>query len=269
MKRLWYLPQLLLAILLAASASAAPSEESSYVEDPHNPIEVSAERINQILTPELLQGKVAYTGDLPPEVIQQLVHKVLSSLNFKDLHEREGLLDERGCMPTNFKDLAWSFVPENYWGTTLDEVVRAADIAFIGQVTSRETIFVSRSFISRFTVAIQEVWLPAPTDLRVADEIAYGALEYDLTVAGERICVTYDSTPIPSEGETLLFLAASPEAQDAPDPPAKRLTVTNFFRIDGSQVLPTPYPFLEGALPINIDELRSQRQAGESSSQNQ
>ncbi|MDY7093150.1 MAG: hypothetical protein SX243_09285 [Acidobacteriota bacterium] len=243
--------------LLMPFASHGETEETSTSQ---RPIELSVEQIEQILTPGVLEEKSSYRGDLPQDLVDRVVHRAQSLLHFKTVHAADGNLDANECVMGTWDEAAYRYAPDDLQGS-LEEVVSAADLVFVGEVLSRETFFSYRNFKTRVFVQIEEVWPPAPEAIEPGDIVRYTTLDYDLMAGEERLCTTPREGALPSPGERLLFLGfpIDEAVRSKGHLPKSELAVTNFFRIDGSLAIPTQYLFLQDAEPQSLEHLQDER----------
>lgn len=251
-----YLSLLTLTLLLALGSRGASDDSSAS----QPPIELSVDQIEELLTPEGLSEEASYRSDLPQELVDQVVHRARSLLHFKQAHATDGNLDANGCVLGSWDEAAYRYAPENLQGS-LEEVISKADLAFVGEVLSTETFFSYRRFKTRVYVQVDEAWSPAPSTLGEGKIVRYTTLDYDLMAGGERLCTAPREGTLPSPGEKLLFLGFPIEnsVRNKAHLPESELAVTNFFRIDGSLVVPTPYLFLQDAKPQPLSRLQEER----------
>jgi hypothetical protein len=241
---------LLLPLAVASLAAPPPSYDPEAGELLQ---EIPAQRVQEILTPAMLERKAAYPPDLPQELMDNLIHKTRSIMGFKQYFAEKGKLTPEGCVQSSLWEYELEHAPRDLSKISLLELVQRAELAVVATVIENQSYFSFGGFSSRVTVRIEELLDPAPEGLKIGDEVTFSSPFYDFTVGNERLCSVRTGIEAPRPGESLLLLGRTN------DQVLNELFVANFFRVQATEVQPAPYSFLDQTQTATLEELKERR----------
>lgn len=243
----------LLACCVALSSGALHAQrEEPRPGDQGGPLAISIKAAESILSASRTKNLSEISEEYPPAYIEKIVKGLEWYLERKKFDVQSGKLTEGSCRiadPAEGED--WFAVRAPGRSTSLAQLVVGAGEVYVVKMLSVEPVFVVNGFfLTAYVAEVEESWGDNSDGSAVGQVLRFYRREYDVTLAGERLCSKREELRFPKAGEIWLLLTAT-------KPNGKGdVGVNNFFPIDEAVVQYQPYAFLNEDGGRDLDSLR-------------